>query len=66
MAGKASTGSVSKEYSLEYGTAAIEMHKDAISKGQKVVKALFLMELTGLHGREKLKGYDISAVVTYD
>lgn len=28
---------VSKEYSLEYGTAVIEMHKDAIGPGQKVV-----------------------------
>lgn len=28
---------VSKEYSLEYGTAIIEMHKDAIQPGQKVV-----------------------------
>lgn len=28
---------ISKEYSLEYGTAAIEIHKDAISPGQKVV-----------------------------
>lgn len=28
---------VSKEYSLEYGTSTIEIHKDAISPGQKVV-----------------------------
>ena len=28
---------VSKEYSLEYGTATIEIHKDAIKPGQKVV-----------------------------
>lgn len=28
---------VSKEYSLEYGTAEIEMHKDAVKPGQKVV-----------------------------
>jgi len=28
---------ISEEYDLEYGTAAIEMHKDAIKPGQKVV-----------------------------
>ena len=28
---------ISQEYSLEYGTATIECHKDAIEKGQKVV-----------------------------
>ena len=28
---------ISKEYELEYGTAVIEMHKDAIKPGQKVV-----------------------------
>ncbi len=28
---------VSEEYSLEYGTATIEMHKDAIQAGQRVV-----------------------------
>ncbi len=28
---------VRKEYALEYGTAIIEMHKDAIKPGQKVV-----------------------------
>lgn len=28
---------ISREYSLEYGTASIEIHKDAISKGQRVV-----------------------------
>ncbi len=27
----------SREYDLEYGTATIEMHKDALQKGQKVV-----------------------------
>ena len=28
---------VSKEYALEYGTATIEMHKDSIQPGQKVL-----------------------------
>ena len=28
---------VCEEYCLEYGTATLEMHKDAIKKGQRVV-----------------------------
>ena len=79
-------------YDLEYGTATIEMHKDSIKKGQKVViiddliatggtieaiiklveqlggeivKIVFLMELEGLNGREKLKGYDVASVIQY-
>ena len=33
--------------------------------GGEVVKCLFLLELAGLNGREKLKGYDVEAVVSY-
>ena len=81
--GKLPRETVSAEYELEYGKAEIEMHKDAIQPGQKVVlvddliatggtieaaarlveelggevvKIIFLMELEGLKGREKLKG----------
>ena len=91
-AGKLPRETVSAEYELEYGTASIEIHKDSIMKGQrivfiddllatggtaqaaiklieslggKVVKVLFLMELAGLKGREKLAGYDVDAVITY-
>ncbi len=35
--GKLPAETVSREYALEYGTATIEMHVDAIKKGQKVV-----------------------------
>ena len=36
-AGKLPRETVSEEYALEYGTAKIEIHKDAIKPGQKVV-----------------------------
>lgn len=36
-AGKLPRETLSMEYELEYGTAVIEMHKDAIRPGQKVV-----------------------------
>ena len=35
--GKLPCETVSREYDLEYGTAVIEMHKDSIQKGQKVL-----------------------------
>ena len=34
--------------------------------GGEVVKVVFLMELAGLKGREKLKGYDVSSVICYE
>lgn len=91
--GKLPRETVSDEYELEYGKAEIEMHKDAIRPGQKVVlvddliatggtieaaarlveelggevvKIIFLMELEGLKGREKLKGYDVESVIHYE
>ncbi|MBR5524461.1 MAG: adenine phosphoribosyltransferase [Clostridia bacterium] len=36
-AGKLPCAVVQKEYALEYGTATIEIHKDAIQPGQRVV-----------------------------
>lgn len=91
--GKLPCETVEMEYDLEYGSAVIEMHKDSIKPGQKivivddliatggtieaiiklieslggeVVKIVFLMELAGLKGREKLAGYDVESVICYD
>lgn len=91
--GKLPRETVSMEYDLEYGSATIEMHKDAVQPGQKVVliddliatggtieaaaklveqlggevvKIVFLMELAGLNGREKLKKYDVDSVIRYE
>ena len=91
--GKLPRETVSKEYELEYGKASIEMHKDSIKPGQKVVvvddliatggtveaivslveqlggkvvKLCFLMELAGLNGRDRLKGYDVDSAIIYE
>jgi len=90
--GKLPCETVEATYDLEYGQATIEMHKDSIKPGQKVVlvddliatggtieaaiklveelggkvvKVIFLMELAGLNGRERLKGYDVASVISY-
>ena len=91
--GKLPCETVEKRYDLEYGSATIEMHKDSIKPGQKVViiddliatggtveacakmierlggevtRIVFLMELAGLKGREKLAKYDVKSVIRYD
>ncbi|MBR1691577.1 MAG: adenine phosphoribosyltransferase [Lachnospiraceae bacterium] len=91
--GKLPMETISQEYELEYGSAVVEMHRDSIKPGQKVVlvddliatggtveasikmieelggevvKIVFLMELAGLKGRERLKGYDIDSVIIYE
>ena len=33
--------------------------------GGEVVKTVFLMELAGLNGRNKLEGYDVASVINY-
>ena len=91
--GKLPRATISQTYDLEYGTATIEIHKDAIQPGQKVViiddliatggtteaiikmveelggevvKIVFLMELAGLKGRERLSGDDIDSAIIYE
>ncbi len=91
--GKLPMETIEQSYDLEYGSATVEMHKDAIRPGQKVVvvddliatggtieasikmieelggevvKVVFLMELAGLKGRDKLKGYDVDSVIIYE
>ena len=43
-----------------------ETVKLAESLGAEVVKIAFVMELAGLKGRERLAGYDVESVITYE
>jgi adenine phosphoribosyltransferase len=79
-------------YALEYGTDTLEIHKDAIKPGQRVLVAddllatggtvsaavdlvkqlgghilelAFLIELTALKGRERLKDYPVFSLIQY-
>lgn len=90
--GKLPAETISASYTLEYGTNTLEMHKDAIRPGQrvllvddllatggsakaaatlieqlggKVVGVAFLIDLTFLHGVEKLKGYDVRSIIQF-
>ena len=91
--GKLPRETVEQEYDLEYGKATIEIHKDAIKPGQRivivddllatggtmdanirlveslggiVVKVIFLIELAGLKGRERLADYSVDSAIIYD
>lgn len=91
--GKLPCETIEESYDLEYGSATVEMHKDSIKPGQKVVivddliatggtieaiakmverlggtvvKIVFLMELAGLKGRERLRKYDVASVIRYE
>jgi adenine phosphoribosyltransferase len=90
--GKLPWETVQATYELEYGSDTLEMHRDAIGDGARVivlddvlatggtakakvdlveqlggvvVGALFVIELTFLHGRDKLAGYDVHALIEY-
>jgi len=91
--GKLPAEKLREEYQLEYGIDAVEIHKDAIQPGQrvllvddllatggtcsatarlverlggKVIGLSFLIELSFLHGREKLQGYPVHSVIQFD
>jgi adenine phosphoribosyltransferase len=91
--GKLPAEKESQTYQLEYGLDKIEIHKDAIKPGDKllihddllatggtaeatcklveklggeVVQLLFLVELTFLNGREKLRKYKIDSLTSYE
>ena len=90
--GKLPRETVEVNYGLEYGTNTLQLHKDAIKPGQRiligddllatggtiaatiklveelggiVVGTAFIIELTDLHGRDKIKGYDVLALMDY-
>jgi len=84
---------VSEEYKLEYGTDKIEIHKDAVKVGEKVLvvddliatggtavaacnliekigglveEVAFVVELPELKGREKLDGWKVFSIVSFE
>jgi len=90
--GKLPRETVEAVYALEYGTDSLQVHRDAVPAGSRVIvlddvlatggtaKATvelvegldgevvgieFVLELTFLHGRDKLAGYDLHALVSY-
>lgn len=91
-AGKLPADKVSNTYALEYGTDTLDIHHDAIQKGEKVlihddvlatggtaratcelverlggkiVQCNFLIELTFLNGKDKLKDYEMKSLIQY-
>lgn len=91
--GKLPSKCESMEYSLEYGTDKIEIHRDSIEKGERVlivddliatagtadaarklvkklggelVECTFIVELSDLKGRDKLKGEKIFSIVEFE
>lgn len=90
--GKLPSMKIRREYSLEYGVGELEVHRDALQPGEKVVivddllatggtaeagaklaeelgasvvGALFVVELVGLKGRERLSKYEVQTLISY-
>ncbi len=91
--GKLPADRVQEEYELEYGKDSLEVHRDAIGLGERIllhddllatggtsaaagklveqlggtiVGFAFLIELAFLKGRDRLKGYDVFSIISYD
>lgn len=90
--GKLPAETMTIEYSLEYGSSALEIHKDALLPGERAlivddllatggtaaatrqlverlggvaVSLAFVIELTGLKGRERLPNVDVFSLLSY-
>lgn len=91
--GKLPFDTISESYGLEYGKDVIELHIDAVKKGEKVLivddllatggtskatanlveklggevlACLFMIELVGLSGREKLGAYKVESLLQFE
>jgi len=83
----------SVSYDLEYGTDTLEVHRDAVKSGAKVLMVddllatggtmaaacelvekiggqvtgiVFLIELADLGGRQKIAGYEVTSIISYE
>lgn len=90
--GKLPRETVEATYALEYGTDSLQIHRDALAPGSRVivlddvlatggtarakvelveglgaevVGVVFVIELTFLHGRDRLQGYDVHSLIAY-
>jgi len=91
--GKLPAATIRESYELEYGSDSVEMHRDAVAPGRKVLMiddllatggtmsaacklvrqlggriagVAFVIELSFLHGREKLRDYRIHSLIKFD